>query len=95
MVKEVQLYTPYPHQKAVHDALTIHLSQVPRFTDRFQKTFVVKAPRQVGKSVMVENELLRFSLAFNHSRNAYISPSFNLSLKVFREIHKWWPIQGW
>lgn len=84
---EVHLYKPYAHQKAVHDAITHHITHIERFTDGFQKTFVVKAPRQVGKSAMVENELLRFALTFNGSRNAYIAPSFNISLKVYREIY--------
>lgn len=84
----VELYKPYEHQKAVHNAITHHIETATRFTDEFQKTFVIKAPRQVGKSVMVENELLRFALGFNGCTNAYIGPSFNISLKVYREIHK-------
>ncbi len=88
MTKTVRLYKPYLHQKAVHDAITAHIETEQRFTDCFQKIFVVKACRQVGKSLMAENELVRFALHFPGSVNAYVAPGMKLSKKIFREIRK-------
>lgn len=82
----VTLYKPYPHQRAVHDALSRHIETNRRYTDAFQSIFVVKAPRQTGKSVMIENELIRWSLQFQRSINGYIAPSFDLADKVFNEL---------
>lgn len=84
----VELYTPLPHQKAVHDAITKHLETVERGTDEFQKTFVVKSCRQVGKSAMAENELARFALTFSGSVSAYITTSFRLCKKLYNELYK-------
>lgn len=84
----VELYKPFIHQKDVHKAITDHINTVDRFTEDFQKTFVVKAMRQVGKSALAENELLRFALEFNASKNGYIAPTFNLSKKTYRELKK-------
>lgn len=83
---QVELYKPLSHQKAVHDAITKHIESNERFTDNFQKTFVVKSCRQVGKSALAENELLRFVFSFNNSMNAYLTTSFKLCKKVFKEI---------
>ena len=48
-----QGYNPFPHQLAVHRALN--------YAYRSGKVYVVKARRQVGKSILVEQELLRFA----------------------------------
>lgn len=82
----VKLYTPYPHQKAVHDAISEHIRTHKRFTEPFQKVFVVKACRQVGKSALTENELLRFALTMTGSVSGYVAPSFSLCRKVFDEL---------
>lgn len=84
----VELYTPFNHQKDVHTAITDHINTVDRFTEDFQKIFVIKAMRQVGKSALAENELLRFTLEFNGSKNGYIAPTFNLSKKTYKELKK-------
>ena len=83
---EVELYKPFRHQRDVHMAITNHIETVERFTEDFQKIFVVKAMRQVGKSAMAENELLRFALIFNNSVNGYIAPTLKLSKKTYREL---------
>lgn len=86
MATKVKLYSPFPHQAVVNEAISKHLSGVERFTDDFQKTFVVKAMRQVGKSAMTTNELVRFALKYNKSVNAYISPTLKLAKKTFGEV---------
>lgn len=83
---QIELYKPLAHQKAVHDAISRHLEKHPRFSDQFQKTFVVKSCRQVGKSALAENELLRFAFSFAGSVNAYITTSFKLCKKVYKEL---------
>lgn len=74
----VKGYTPEPHQKAVHDLL-----KNAKGTD---VTIVVKAKRQVGKSLMIENELLRYALVYPKSRNFCISPTLAQSRKLFKDI---------
>lgn len=49
------------------------------------KIAVVKAKRQVGKSLMCENELLRYALEYR-TNNAMVSPTLNQSRKVFKDI---------
>lgn len=83
---QVELYKPLEHQKAVHDSISRHLENHQRFSDNFQKTFAVKSCRQVGKSALAENELLRFAFLFNGSVNAYLTTSFKLCKKVYKEI---------
>ena len=50
---KVRGYTPQPHQRDVHNAIAEH----PK-----NSVFIVKSQRQVGKTIMLENELLRASL---------------------------------
>lgn len=88
MIKTVELYKPYAHQKALHDAITKHIESNERFTDSFQRIFVVKACRQVGKSAMAENELSRFLLQYSNSINAYVSPTLKLARKTYEEVIK-------
>lgn len=84
----ITLYKPFVHQKAVHDALTRHIDNNKRFTDAFQKIFVVKACRQVGKSAMALNELARFAFKFGNSISGYIAPTLKLSRKTYEEMLK-------
>lgn len=86
MIDTVELYKPFAHQRAVHAALTYHINTEARGHNRFQKTFVVISRRQVGKSALAQNELLRFALHFRSSTNAYITTSFRLCKKMFEEI---------
>lgn len=82
---EIELYKPFEHQAAVHRAITNHINTYIRGTEEFQKTFVVKAMRQVGKTAMATNELLRFALE-SKTVNGYVAPTLKLSKKTFREI---------
>lgn len=73
-------YTPEPWQLKVHTLLN----------DGFKsgKIIVVKSKRQCGKSLMAENELLRYAINYPNSTNAIISPTLNQSRKIYKEISK-------
>lgn len=86
VVKTVRLYKPLEHQKAVHDAISKHIAEVPRYSDEFQKVFLVVSRRQVGKSALAENELLRCAFTMPHSVSAYLTTSFKLCKKMFEEM---------
>ena len=73
-----QGYNPFPHQLAVHRALN--------YGYRSGKVYVVKARRQVGKSILVEQELLRFAINFARTTNACVSPTLSQARKVFQDI---------
>lgn len=81
-------YTPFDYQNQVHNAITEHIETIPRFTNEFKKVFCVKAKRQVGKTMMVENELTRFAIDFSDSLNWFVAPSFNLAKKVYKDLNK-------
>lgn len=85
-VQTYEGYTPFVHQEEVHIAITNHIESTIRFEDAFQKTFIVNSRRQVGKSLMAENEFLRFGINYENSFNLYIAPSFGLCRKVYEEI---------
>lgn len=74
----VKGYTPCPHQKAVHDLL-----KNARGT---ALTVVVKAKRQVGKSLMIENELLRYALSFGRTTSYAISPTLAQARSLFKDL---------
>ena len=71
-------YTPYPHQRAVHNALNTAYGS--------GKIYVVKARRQVGKSIMVEQELLRFAINYKGTVSACVCPTLNQARKMFQDI---------
>lgn len=71
-------YKPYPHQKAVHSLL-----DDSKGTGR---KVICKAKRQVGKSIMAENELLRFALKCWRSTSAVVSPVLAQSRKMYKDI---------
>lgn len=72
-------YTPISWQQEAHKALAEHASGL---------TLVVKAHRQVGKTLFVCNALLYNSINYSGSVSYYISPTWTQSRKVFREIVK-------
>ncbi len=84
----VELYKPFDHQKAVHNAISRHIEFVERGSDLFQKVFCVKSCRQVGKSALAQNELARFALHFNNTVSAYVTTSFRLCRKMYKGIIK-------
>lgn len=71
-------YTPYPHQRAVHNALNTAYGS--------GNIYVVKARRQVGKSIMVEQELLRFAINYKGTVSACVCPTLNQARKMFQDI---------
>ena len=71
-------YIPFPHQIAVHK----HLNNAYRSG----KIYVVKARRQVGKSIMVEQELLRFAINYSGTVSACVCPTLNQARKMFQDI---------
>lgn len=73
------LYTPQPYQKRVHDAISS--------LDGKQAVIVVVSKRQVGKSMMAINEVIRQSMRKNRTI-LYITPSLDQSRKVFKNIRK-------
>lgn len=73
------LYTPQPYQKRVHDAISS--------LDGKQAVIVVVSKRQVGKSMMAINEVIRQAMRKNRTI-LYITPTLSQSRKVFRDISK-------
>lgn len=71
-------YVPFSHQRAVHNALNNAYGN--------GKIYVVKARRQVGKSIMVEQELLRFAINYKNTVNACVCPTLNQARKMFQDI---------
>lgn len=74
----VKGYTPCPHQKAVHDLL-----KDARGT---ALTVVVKSKRQVGKSLMIENELLRYALTYPKTGSFCLSPTLAQARSLFKDL---------
>lgn len=73
-------YRPKPWQKVVHEAITAAGPTAG-------KIFVVKSPRQIGKSLIVEQELLRHSIQYSGSVNICVSITFPNCKKIFRELY--------
>lgn len=79
----IELYKPRDYQKQVHDAITKHLDSCTRGRPEWQKYWVVKSSRQTGKTMFAINEMLRFSMEFNNSKNDYVSPTNEQSHKFY------------
>ena len=71
-------YTPFPHQRAVHKALDKSY--------RSGNIYVCRARRQVGKSIMVEQELLRFAITYKDTVSACVCPTLSQARKMFQDI---------
>lgn len=75
-VTTISLYNPYPWQKAVHDGIdnagrgTIH---------------VVLARRQIGKSQIIVNELLRHQRG-EKGYSLCVEPSFRQAKKIYKDV---------
>lgn len=78
-VIKIKAYTPINWQKEAHKALGLKPNGL---------TLVVKAHRQVGKSLFILNALLFNSINYAGSVSYYIAPTSNQSRKVFREMCK-------
>lgn len=77
-IKTYKGYVPFKHQIAVHKALNDAYGS--------GKIYVVKARRQVGKSIMVEQELLRFAINYKGTVSACVCPTLNQARKMFQDI---------
>lgn len=77
-VKTYRGYAPFPHQIAVHTALNKSF--------RSGNIYVVKSRRQVGKSIMVEQELLRFAINYKDTVSACVCPTLSQARKMFQDI---------
>lgn len=73
-------YSPKPWQKVVHEAITNTQKDAG-------KIFVVKSPRQIGKSFLIEQELLRHAINNKYSVNICVSITFSNCKKIFKEIY--------
>lgn len=71
-------YKAFPHQQAVHNALNEGY--------RSGKIYVVKSRRQVGKSICVEQELLRYSITYRNTVSACVCPTLSQARKMFQDI---------
>lgn len=78
-IVKIKAYTPINWQKEAHKALELRPNGL---------TLVVKAHRQVGKSLFILNALLFNSINYSGSISYYIAPTSNQSRKVFREMCK-------
>lgn len=76
---EVKLYHPEPYQQAVLDGLYSHWSD---------SIHVVKAVRQCGKSMMLENLLIRVSLQHGNQQSVLISPTYKQGRKIYKSIFR-------
>lgn len=71
-------YTPYEHQRAVHNAMGDYY--------RSGRVFVVKAKRQVGKTTMAENILFQCSIEHANTTSVFVAPTFDQARRVFKEM---------
>lgn len=72
-----QGYTPAKHQRVVHNAIEAHPTA---------STFVVVAPRQTGKTMLLMNELLRCSINNKNAVSLCISITLDASRKIYKEL---------
>ena len=72
---------PKPWQKVVHDAIS-------RDGCRAGKIYVVKAKRQIGKTVIIEQELIRHAINYAGSLSICLSLTNINCRKIYREIVK-------
>lgn len=76
---KVTLYKRFPWQKAVHDGLREHGYQSGA-------VHVVKAKRQVGKSLLIENVLLQFALEHARTTSIVLEPTLVQCRKMFKDL---------
>ena len=74
-------YKPHTWQRVVHEAIDLA-------GPKAGKMFVVKSPRQIGKSLMCEMELLRHAINYKGSVNYCVSITFAQCKKIFLELWK-------
>lgn len=76
---KIKAYTPVGWQADAHKKLNENERGL---------TLVIKAHRQVGKSLFILNSLLQTSINYAGSVSYYVAPTSNQSRKVFKELVK-------
>lgn len=74
---EVYGYIPEPHQRVVHKAIEDHPTA---------SVFAILSPRQCGKTMLVENEILRCSINNRNAVSLCISITLDGSRKIYKEL---------
>ena len=74
-------YTPREHQVYVHNGITKNGLKSGHI-------HCVKAKRQIGKSWIIINELLRFAINYKGTVSGCLSPTLNQARKIYKEILK-------
>jgi len=72
-------YKPKPWQKVVHNAIT-------EAGPKAGKIFCVKAKRQIGKSFIIEQELLRHAINYKNSISICVSLTYSNCRKIYKEL---------
>ena len=72
-------YKPKPWQKVVHQAIT-------QGGQRNENIYVVKSPRQIGKTMIIEQELLRHALNYPRSISICLSLTISNCRKIYKDI---------
>jgi len=70
-------YKPYKYQRDIHDSLALNW---------FATIHVIKAKRQIGKSILLENILLKCAVERPRTFSMAVSPTLNQSRKIYEEI---------
>ena len=72
-------YKPKPWQKVVHQAIS-------KGGSRNENIYVVKSPRQIGKSMIIEQELLRASINNSYAVSICLSLTIPNCRKIYKDI---------
>lgn len=72
-------YKPKPWQKVVHQAIS-------KGGTRNENIYVVKSPRQIGKSMIIEQELLRASINNSYAVSICLSLTIPNCRKIYKDI---------
>jgi len=73
----VTLYKPHPKQLEIHNAI-----------DRDGKYFFVSIGRQFGKTIMAENQAVKWCLDNPNWKVVWVSPTYKQCKKVFKDIRR-------
>lgn len=79
MSKNFYWVKPFEWQTVVHNAITAA-------GPKANKIFVVKSPRQIGKSMIIQGELLRHSINYPKSVNICLSITYSNCRKIYNDI---------
>ena len=74
-------YKPFPWQAVVHRG-------IDKYGYRSSHIHCVKAKRQIGKSFIIINELLRFAINYTNTVSCCLSPTLNQARKIYKQILK-------